>query len=63
MLFSADETTDVGQDNASPVSDDYTPAGSRFTGTVHWVRIDLGDDNDDHFITPEQRMAIAMIRQ
>jgi hypothetical protein len=63
MLFSADETTDVGQDNASPVSDDYTAAQSRFTGTVHWVRIDLGDDNEDHFITPEQRMAIAMSRQ
>ena len=26
MLFSADETTDVGSDTATPVSDDYGPA-------------------------------------
>ena len=63
ILFSADETTDVGRDTASPVSDDYTPAGSRFTGSVEWVRIDLGGDNHDHFITEEQRMTVAMIRQ
>ena len=31
MVFSADETCDVGSDTASPVSDDYTPEGSRFT--------------------------------
>ena len=34
MLFSADETCDVGSDTASPVSDDYTSEGSRFQGTV-----------------------------
>jgi hypothetical protein len=33
MIFSADETCDIGLDTASPVSDDYTPEGSRFTGT------------------------------
>ena len=33
MLFSADETTDVGSDTATPVSDDYGPrtASSRAT--------------------------------
>ena len=31
MLFSADETCDVGSDTASPVSDDYTPESSRST--------------------------------
>ena len=29
MLFSADETTDVGSDTATPVSDDYGPQGQR----------------------------------
>ncbi len=63
MLFSGDETTDLGIDKASPVSDDYTPEGSRFTGTVRWVRIDLGGDSHDHLITPEQRIEVAMNRQ
>ena len=34
MLFSADETTDVGRDSATPVSDDYGPRDSEFTGKV-----------------------------
>ena len=34
LIFSADETVDLGRDTGSPVSDDYTPATSVFTGTV-----------------------------
>jgi arylsulfatase len=65
MLFSADETTDVGGDTATPVSDDYTPRDSVFTGQIEWVEIDLGDDaiDDDHLITPEERLRVAMARQ
>ena len=37
MVFSADETTDVGSDTAMPVSDDYGQRDSEFTGTVQWV--------------------------
>ena len=33
MMFSADETTDVGADTGTPVSDDYGPQDSKFTGT------------------------------
>src|SRR4051794_23719345 len=47
LLFSADETADVGRDTASPVSDDYDGESSVFTGTVNWVQIDLGDDAQD----------------
>src|SRR5205823_2227758 len=43
MAFSADETADVGRDTSSPVSDDYTGPTSVFTGTVHWVQIDLDE--------------------
>ena len=32
MLFSADETTDVGSDTATPVSDDYGPKDQRVHG-------------------------------
>jgi arylsulfatase len=65
MAFSADETADLGSDTASPVSDDYTPEGSVFTGTVKWVQIDIDEaaEDFDHLITPEERLRIAMARQ
>ena len=43
--FSFDETVDVGCDTASPVSPEYGTTGNEFTGTISWVRIDLGDDS------------------
>ena len=54
MLFSADETTDVGSDTATPVSDDYGPKDSKFTGAVRWVQIDIDEEAEDvdHLITP-----------
>jgi arylsulfatase A-like enzyme len=65
MLFSADETTDLGSDSATPVSDDHGPGETQFTGRVKWVEIDLGEDAEDpdHLISPEERLTIAMARQ
>jgi arylsulfatase A-like enzyme len=65
MVFSADETCDVGSDTASPVSDDYTAEGSRFSGTVSWVQIDIDKaaEDVDHLISPDERLKIAMARQ
>ncbi|POH64436.1 MULTISPECIES: arylsulfatase [Cryobacterium] len=63
MIFSADETTDVGYESGTPVTADYTTASSRFSGRINWVQIDLGDDNNDHFIDPEERFRIIMARQ
>ena len=63
MIFSADETTDVGYESGTSVSPDYTPRTSRFTGKIRWVQIDLGDDDHDHFIDPDERLRIAMARQ
>jgi arylsulfatase A-like enzyme len=63
MCISADETTDVGRDTGTPVSSDYTRKTSAFNGKVHWVQIDLGKDTHDHFITPEERLNLAMARQ
>ncbi len=65
MLFSADETTDVGSDSATPVSDDYGPKDSTFTGRIHWIQLD-GDaaaEDVDHLISPEERLRVAMARQ
>ena len=63
MIFSADETTDIGHETGTTVTPDYTAQSSRFTGKIHWVQIDLGDDDNDHFISPEERLRVAMSRQ
>jgi arylsulfatase len=63
MIYSGDETCDVGSDVGSPVSDDYTSEDSTFTGEVNWVQLDVGDDDNDHLITPEERWQVAMARQ
>jgi arylsulfatase A-like enzyme len=65
MLFSADETTDVGSDAGTPVSDDYGPKDSEFNGRVRWVQIDIDESAEDldHLISPEERLRVAMARQ
>jgi arylsulfatase len=65
MVYSADETCDIGSDTASSVSNDYTPEDSRFTGTIEWVQIDIADaaEDLDHLISPDERLKIAMARQ
>ena len=63
MLFSADETCDVGKETGSTVSPDYGPSNNEFSGGVNWVQIDLEKDDHDHLITPEERFRIAMARQ
>jgi N-sulphoglucosamine sulphohydrolase, C-terminal len=40
-IFSADETADVGQDDATPVTQDYKEGQHKFTGKIHKVTIDL----------------------
>jgi hypothetical protein len=65
MAFSGDETTDLGVDNATPVSDDHTGLESHFTGRVRWVQIDIDEaaEDLDHLISSEERWRIAMARQ
>jgi len=63
MLFSGDETCDVGKETGSMVSPDYTTETSKFNGTINWVQLDQGDDDHDHLITPEERLTVAMARQ
>ena len=65
ILFSADETCDLGYEAGSPVSEDYGPRGNEFTGEVNWVEIDLGEDaqDADHYIDPEERLRVYMAIQ
>ena len=63
LVFSADETCDIGNEYGSPVTADYSTR--RFNGEVNWVEIDVGDaaEDLDHLIKPEERLAIAMAIQ
>jgi arylsulfatase len=63
FFFSMDETVDIGEDLASPVSSDYEATGNEFTGKIKSIQLDVGDDNHDHMMDPEHRMQIAMTRQ
>jgi hypothetical protein len=63
MVFTIDESADVGRDTGTPVSSDYACATSAFNGKIHWVQIDLGKDDHDHFISPEERLNLALARQ
>jgi arylsulfatase len=61
FIFSADDGMDVGTDTGLRVTDDE-PRGS-FTGTIRWVQLDLGIEDNEHFLTPEDRYRAAMMRQ
>ena len=41
LIFSADETADVGEDDATPVTEDYTAYDNKFTGKIGKITIDL----------------------
>lgn len=40
-MFSADETADVGVDDATPVTEDYKERDNKFTGKIEKMTIDL----------------------
>ena len=41
MIFSADETADVGEDDATPVTEDYKAYDNKFTGKILKVKLDV----------------------
>jgi arylsulfatase len=59
---SSDETTDVGDDSGTPVSDDLGPQAGHLKRRIEWVQIDLGDDaaDADHYTSPDERLRVAM---
>jgi len=62
LIFSADETTDIGDDISMPVTRDYEGA-ARFNGTIELVQIDVGKDDHSHLIDAEELVRVAMARQ
>jgi arylsulfatase len=64
FVFSADETMDVGGDLALPVTDDYPEGESnKFSGKIHWVRVDLEEDDVSHLEPPDVKYHRTMARQ
>jgi hypothetical protein len=41
IIFSADETADVGEDDATPVTEDYKAYDNKFTGKIVKIILDL----------------------
>jgi arylsulfatase len=64
MIFSADDTCDVGREDGGLVAEDY-PVPNHFTGEVTWVEIDVGEaaQNVDHLLDPDELLRVAMARQ
>jgi arylsulfatase len=62
MIFSADDTLDVGEEGGALVTEDYG-RDNAFSGRVNWVQIDLSTDDADHMISDEERVRVAMARQ
>jgi arylsulfatase A-like enzyme len=64
VIFSADDTCDVGFEGGALVAEDY-PVPNKFTGEINWVEIDVAEtaEDVDHLISPEERLRIAMARQ
>jgi hypothetical protein len=61
--FSAEETTDIGYESGSVVAPDYPTPDGRFMGKIHWVQLNVGNDNFSHLVTPEERLRLAMASQ
>ena len=64
MVFSADDTCDVGREDGALVADDY-PVPNAFTGEINWVEIDVGEAaaDADHLLQADELMRVAMARQ
>lgn len=61
VVFSGDETADVGREAGTTVSPDRTAHSSRFNGTVNWSGEDAKDA--DLNIDTDERFRMAMARQ
>ncbi len=63
MVFSADETSDVGVKRGSPMTPDMPPEESAFNGTVQAVVIETSGESADHLLDREQVLNMILARQ
>ena len=63
IVFSADSMVTVGDKHGAPICPDLARGSNRFRGQIHWVQIDLGLDDQDHLVPPEDRVRLAVALQ
>jgi hypothetical protein len=63
LYFSFDEGLDLGMDTGMPVYEGYRAHRGVFSGTISWAEIELGLDDHNHLIDPEEQLAAAMRHQ
>ncbi|WP_213814913.1 arylsulfatase [Glaciihabitans sp. dw_435] len=63
MYFSFDEGLDLGMDTGMPAYEGYTTPRGIFSGTIIWAQIDLGLDDHNHLVDPEEWLQAAMRHQ
>jgi arylsulfatase len=63
LVFSADETSDVGVKRGSPMTADMLPEKSEFNGTVVAVVIDASGESQEHLLSREQVLNMIVARQ
>jgi hypothetical protein len=63
IIFSGDETSDVGLKRGSPMIPEMPAAKSAFNGTVFAVAIETSGESTDHLLDREQVLHMIMARQ
>jgi arylsulfatase A-like enzyme len=63
LVFSADETSDVGIKLGSPITSEMPPEKNAFNGTVLVVVIETTGESVDHMISREQLLNMIVARQ
>jgi arylsulfatase len=63
MIFSGDETSDVGVKRGSPMTPDMPAEKSKFNGTVEAVVIETEGEDLDHLLSREDVMKMIVARQ
>lgn len=63
MIFSGDETSDVGLKRGSPMKPDMPSAKSAFNGTVQVVALETSGENHDHLLDREAVLNMIVARQ
>jgi arylsulfatase len=65
IIFASDETVNVGLDAGTAVSDAYDPQDNSFSRRINWVELDVDEAavDQDHYISPEERMNVVLSRQ
>jgi hypothetical protein len=63
VVFSADETSDVGIKRGSPLTAELPPEQSAFNGRVLAVVIEAGEESQDHLLSREQVLNMIVARQ